>query len=192
MNAIEKKTPLDKFNALWYAIEKHMGIDPDCAGWADDIRKALRERQAVDVEGLKSKVRAWRYPDGHSGVPDKEYMERHKSDGELIDHLAAQGYLATPDTIAVKREDVPDGWTVKIDDGKAFKFFTETTQYKDAALACWAMHVKNTVPCKIEIWRDHLLPHYGPYTYIIDEDRYSNTIAYIKPKQAASLLDGRG
>lgn len=33
--------PLSQFNALWYSIEKHMGVDPDCAHWADNIRNSI-------------------------------------------------------------------------------------------------------------------------------------------------------
>ena len=34
-------TALDKFNALWFAVKKHVGVDPECAHWADEIRLEL-------------------------------------------------------------------------------------------------------------------------------------------------------
>lgn len=37
----ENENPLSMFDALWYAIEKHMGVDPECAHWKEAIRDAI-------------------------------------------------------------------------------------------------------------------------------------------------------
>ena len=37
----DKGEALKYFNALWAGIEKHMGVDPDCAHWPEVIRAAL-------------------------------------------------------------------------------------------------------------------------------------------------------
>ena len=47
---------LKYFNALWFSIEKHMGVDPDCAHWPDVIRAAIMRNistppQAATDEG---------------------------------------------------------------------------------------------------------------------------------------------
>lgn len=36
-----KAEALKYFNALWYGIERHMGVDPECAHWPDVIRAAI-------------------------------------------------------------------------------------------------------------------------------------------------------
>jgi hypothetical protein len=36
------------FNALWFSIEKYIGVDPDCAHWVAVIRAALTEQKAVE------------------------------------------------------------------------------------------------------------------------------------------------
>ena len=41
---------LKYFNALWFSIEKHMGVDPDCAHWPDVIRAAILKHKDVFME----------------------------------------------------------------------------------------------------------------------------------------------
>lgn len=62
----------------------------------DDLRELqshAQEASPVDTEALKAEVRAWRYPEGHSGIPDKVYMQQHKSDASLIDELLRRGFI---------------------------------------------------------------------------------------------------
>lgn len=48
------------------------------------------------LDELKAKVRAMRYPDGHTGVPVEKYQSVHKQDESLLRYLSSQGYLQSP------------------------------------------------------------------------------------------------
>ena len=102
-------------------------IDPDrCAGMCEDAVKALVAltqakppfviddagnvtqvtQPKVDVDLIKADARAFRYPNGHSGVSDNEYMRVHTMDEQLIDHLAAKGLLCNNDAANITQEDL--------------------------------------------------------------------------------------
>ena len=96
---------------------------------------------------------------------------------EQFQKILAQGLLG---------KTVPDGqkWSVKINKGETQSLVTKTTIYRQAAACAFGMLSDGNMPALIEIWCEHLLPDYGPYFYIVDEDEYGNFIAYTGTKPA--------
>lgn len=65
---------------------------------------------------------------------------------------------------------------VRINEGEERAITVKTGIYTYAAAACLAVFGYDELPVTIEIWLPSLLPEYGPYFYIADENEFGQLV----------------
>lgn len=76
----------------------------------------------------------------------------------------------------------------RLNGGKVRPLTVKTSIYQNAAAAIPALTGYVKFPVEIEIWCERLLPHYGPYRYVIDRNRCGNIEVSIKLEKQRPLI----